>query len=130
MTNGWGNPVKISGHEPIDRCTGPAGEIVTMDECKGETWRFTTCCGSADQVYLAVDGPITPSRWIQMQPVAGQPGAWRVITNIAPGRNRLRYFTVENGTTLNCGSAGLFGERTSLPDPSVQFEQTNLAASA
>lgn len=102
-----------------------------VDQRIGETWRFKTHTGPAQQVYLAVDGPITPSRWIQMQPVAGEPGAWSIDTTIKPGRHRLRYFTVNNGTTLNCGSAGLYGERTSMPDPRVQIDDMMcLAASA
>lgn len=97
----------------------------------GETWRFTTHTGPAQQVYLAVDGPTTPSRWIQMQPIAGEPGGWSVTTTIMPGRHRLRYYTVDNGTYLNCGSTGLFGERTSAPNPAVQIEDMMaLAASA
>lgn len=102
-----------------------------MDTTTGETWRFTTHAGPAEQVYLAVDGPTTPSRWIEMQPIAGEPGAWSVVTEILPGRHRLRYFTVDGGTTLNCGTIGLFGERTSAPDPAVQIEDMmGLAASA
>ena len=101
-----------------------------MDECKGETWQFTTRPGTAERVYLAVDSPTMPSRWIEMSPIAGQPGAWSVVTEITPGRHRLRYFTVNGGTTLNCGSAGLIGQRTSAPDPAVQFEDNGLAQSA
>lgn len=66
-----------------------------------------------------------------MQPVAGQPGAWSVLTDILPGRHRLRYFTVDNGTTLNCGSIGLTGQRTSAPNPAVQIDDLmTFAASA
>lgn len=102
-----------------------------MNSTTGETWRFTTFAGQADQVYLAVDGPTTPSRWIAMQPSADEPGAWTVHTTILPGQHRLRYFTVDQGTTLNCGSIGLIGERTSAPDPRVRIdEMMNLAATA
>ena len=66
-----------------------------------------------------------------MQPIADEPGAWSVETEILPGRYRLRYFTVDGGTTLNCGTIGLIGERTSAPDPAVQIEDMmGLAASA
>lgn len=102
-----------------------------MDSATGEIWRFTIFAGQADQVYLAVDGPTTPSRWIEMQPIVGEPGSWRAQTTILPGRHRLRYFTVENGTYLNCGSAGLHGERTSTPNPAVRIDDMqSLAASA
>lgn len=101
-----------------------------MDESKGETWRFTARPGQADRVYLVMDGPTSPSRWIEMQPVAGQPGAWSALAQINPGRTRLRYFTAENGAYLNCGTAGLFGERTSQRDPAVQIEDLGVAASA
>ncbi|MBX2851019.1 MAG: hypothetical protein KTR15_04645 [Phycisphaeraceae bacterium] len=102
-----------------------------MDSTTGETWRFTAFAGPADEVYLAVDGPTTPCRWIAMLPVADEPGAWSVHTTILPGRYRLRYFTVDKGTTLNCGSLGLIGERTSLPNPAVVIDDMmGLAASA
>ncbi|MGB0768569.1 MAG: hypothetical protein ACPGYV_12780 [Phycisphaeraceae bacterium] len=103
--------------------------IGQIDEI-GETWHFTTKPGDAEQVFLAVDGPTMPSRWVEMTEDLAQPGVWRVITRILPGHSRLRYFTVENGTYLNCGSAGLFGERTSLPDPDVQLGRLGLIASA
>jgi len=103
-----------------------------VNSATGETWRFTTFAGPAEQVFLAVDGPTTPSRWIAMQPVADEPGAWSVLATILPGRHRLRYFTIENGTTLNCGSDGLIGERTSALNPAVQIDdmQGSIAASA
>ena len=102
-----------------------------MDSTTGETWRFTTFAGPADEVYLAVDGPTSPSRWIAMQPLADDPGVWRVHTTILPGRHRVRYYTVDKGTTLNCGSQGLVGERTSTPNPRVQIDDMmDLAVSA
>jgi len=107
------------------------GRNEIVDNTTGETWRFTTFASPADQVYLAVDGPTTPSRWIAMQPVVGEPGSWSVLATILPGRHRLRYFTVENGTYLNCGSAGLAGVRTSRQDPAVQIDgMQSLAATA
>lgn len=102
-----------------------------MDSATGETWRFTTFAGPAEQVYLAVDGPTTPSRWIEMHPVNGEPGLWSVLTTILPGRHRLRYYTVDNGTYLNCGSSGLTGERTSAKNPAVLIDDLQgLAATA
>lgn len=102
-----------------------------MDTPKCETWHFTTHAGPADQVFLATDGPATASRWIQMHPVPGEPGKWSVNATFLPGRHRLRYFTIDNGTTLNCGSIGLVGERTSSPNSAVQIEDMmSLAASA
>lgn len=101
-----------------------------MDECKGETWRFTARPGSAEQVYLVIDGPTTPSRWIEMKPAEGEPGAWRIQADVAPGRTRVRYFTANRGTYLNCGNVGLHGERLSEADPAVKLEDTDLAASA
>ena len=103
-----------------------------MDITLGETWRFSTNAGPAQQVFLAVDGPTTPSRWIEMQPVAGERSAWRVDTTIPPGRHRVRYFTVDNGTTLSCGTIGLVGQRISAPNPTVQIDDMliGMAASA
>lgn len=99
-----------------------------MDESKGETWRFTARTGPADRVFLVLDGTTMPSRWIEMQPDPEQQGAWTTTADIAPGRTRLRYFTAENGAYLNCGTAGLFGERVSLPSPAVQIEDLGVAA--
>lgn len=102
-----------------------------MDITAGETWRFSTCAGPVDRVYLAIDGPTTACRWIEMQPDTRRFGSWSVLTNVAPGRHRMRYFTVDKGTTLNCGAIGLFGERVSAPDAQVLIDDlTSLAASA
>ncbi|MEM9347735.1 MAG: hypothetical protein AAGB26_14075 [Planctomycetota bacterium] len=66
-----------------------------------------------------------------MQPLEGAPGVWSVVATILPGRHRVRYYTVDNGTYLNCGSLGLIGKRLSAPDPAVQIDdQCSLAASA
>ena len=120
------------------RTTGPCnllapvnGAIDIVAKTIGETWRLTAFAGSADKVYLAIDGPTTASRWIQMQPVEGESGAWSVQTLIGPGRHRLRYYTVENGTTLNCGTIGLVGQCISAKDPSVIIDDmAKLAVSA
>lgn len=101
-----------------------------MDESKGETWFFTAKPGPADRVYLVLDGPTAPSRWIEMQPSSDQPGTWSTTTDIAPGRTRLRYFTAQADAYLNCGTTGLYGERTSPPDPAVHLEDLGYAASA
>ncbi|MEM6259783.1 MAG: hypothetical protein AAGI37_16025 [Planctomycetota bacterium] len=97
----------------------------------GETWHFTARTGPAEQVYLALDGPSTPSRWIEMQPTEEEPGVWSVVVTFLPGRHRLRCFTVENGTYLNYGSLGLAGRRLSAADPAVQIDDLySLAVSA
>lgn len=102
-----------------------------VDQTTGETWRFTIRTTPAQQVFLAIDGPATPSRWTEMTRVAEQPGTWTLETTLLPGRHRLRYYTVENGTYLNCGSEGISGERISEPNPAVQIEDmAPLAASA
>lgn len=107
------------------------GRDQDVDTPNGETWRLKTNAGPADQVYLAIDGPSTTGRWIEMKPVAGEPGTWSVLATLLPGRHRLRYFTVENGTTLNCGSVGLYGERMSAQNPAVQIDDFEaMAASA
>lgn len=100
----------------------PVQKDLLMDQSIGETWRFTAHTSPVEQVYLAVDGPVTASRWIEMQPVPGEPGAWSVVATIMPGQHRLRCFTVDNGTTLNCGTSGLYGERTSEPNTAVQID--------
>lgn len=99
-----------------------------MDENQGETWQFTTRCGSADQVYLVVDGPTTPSRWIPMSPVADLLGTWCVAAQISPGQTRVRYFTAEDGAYLNCGTVGLQSQRVSTLDPSVKNKDLNKVA--
>ncbi len=101
-----------------------------MDESNAETWRFTAKTGPADSVYLVLDGMTTPSRWIRMQADAVEPGAWIAIAQIAPGLSRVRYFTAENGSYINCGNAGLIGQRLSKPSPTVKIEDFSFAASA
>ena len=99
-----------------------------MDECTGETWLFTAHAEDAELAYLVVDSAISPSRWIKMRPIESVPGAWRAVTELSPGLNRVRYFVVEDGAYLNCGTVGLTGERTSANDPAVQIENLDLAA--
>lgn len=101
-----------------------------MDESKGETWRFTVHPGQAERVYLVLDGVTSPSRWIEMQRIEDLPGKWDATAQIAPGQNRLRYFTEVKGTFLNCGTAGLSGERVSDRCAAVQFDNRGFAASA
>ena len=101
-----------------------------MDLCKNETWRFTTRPGTADKGYLVLDGPTSPSRWVQMNPDQAQPGQWAVETKIAPGRTRARYFTANNGAYINCGNAGLCAHRVSERSAAVHLEDLGFAASA
>lgn len=88
-----------------------------MNENNPQPWLFTARPGPAEKVYLVVDSPTAPSRWIEMTRLAdpsdatGGADAWSVTADITPGRTRLRYFTVEDGTYLNCGSVGLIAER-------------------
>lgn len=95
-----------------------------MQDAQTETWRFTTRADHAEQVYLVIDCSISPSRWIEMQPVPDHPGTWQATARITPGQHRQRYFTREDGAFLNCGSAGLTGE------PLAYSDQADLAASA
>lgn len=102
-----------------------------MSKIGGETWRFMIRTAPAQQVFLAVDGPTMPCRWLEMLLTADQPSTWQLETTLPPGRYRLRYYTVENGTYLNCGAHGITGERISMPDPAVQIDDwVGLAASA
>lgn len=102
-----------------------------MDQTLGETWRFTIQTDPAQQVFLAIDGPATPSRWTEMSRVMEEPGTWTLVTTLMPGRHRLRYYTVDNGTYLNCGSQGIAGQRISEANPAVQIDDmAPLAASA
>lgn len=84
-----------------------------MDQRIDETWRFSVRPGEADGVYLVVDSPVAPSKWIAMQPSDSNPGEWIVHADITPGTTRLRYYTVEDGAYLNCGSVGLQSEPAS-----------------
>jgi 1,4-alpha-glucan branching enzyme len=101
-----------------------------MDQSKNETWQFTVRPGQADRVYLVVDGHTAASRWVPMHQPADQPGLWTITAEIAPGRSRVRYFTETNGAFLNCGGAGLYGERTSDANPAVHLDDMSMAASA
>jgi len=82
-----------------------------MDTFENETWRYTTCPVTADQVYLVVDSPVSPSRWMPMQSVKGKPGVWTLAIEIDPVQSRVRYFTAEGSSFLNCGNVGLARER-------------------
>ena len=102
-----------------------------MNEPQPETWRFTAKPGHAQKVYLVVDSPTAPSRWIEMQSDTSSPGTWSITAQIDPGRSRVRYFTAEDGAYLNCGSVGLHGEReNTFDDPFDDQPTPDLAASA
>jgi len=96
----------------------------------GEAWRFTVRPGQAQRVYLVVDGDQMPSRWIEMQPVPAEAGLWDVETRLVPDHYRMRYFIAENGTFLNCGSAGLEGTCLSTAPSQVIVEAVVHAKSA
>ncbi|MEM1356130.1 MAG: hypothetical protein AAGH88_14740 [Planctomycetota bacterium] len=89
----------------------------------GERWRFTARPGRSQRVYLVVDGTMLPSRWIEMQPVAGEEGLWDTITQLPEGDYRFRYFIVNDGAYLNCGTSGLHGERLSQANSGVRIER-------
>jgi len=94
----------------------------------GESWRFSVRPGRAQRVYLVLDGPLLPSRWIEMQPVVGQEGQWDTTTHLLPGDYRFRYFVASEGAYLNCGTSGLFGQRLGAIDPGVRIERFSRAA--
>lgn len=91
-------------------------------DTRTESWTFTAIPGEAQRVYLVLDGGAGPSRWVEMQPVPGQPGHWDTTTQLPPGRHRARYFTGNEGTFLNCGSFGLYAQRIGEPCPGVELE--------
>lgn len=101
-----------------------------MSEQDKESWRFTAHPGQAERVYLVIDSPTAPSRWIQMSPAEDESGQWSVTAEIDPGRTRLRYFTMDGGAYLNCGSVGLYGERADESQDAFPIPADNLAASA
>lgn len=94
-----------------------------MQNAPTQTWSFTARAGQADKVYLVVDSPTQPSRWIEMNRVEHDPAAWSADVQITPGRSRLRYFTMDAGTYLNHGSIGLSGEPASGCENLCETEQ-------
>lgn len=83
---------------------------MTQPDQPQQTWRFSVQPGEAEGVFLVIEGPTTPSRWIAMQPAKDEPGVWTVSVSVVPGRTRARYYTIENGVYLNCGDLGLTSE--------------------
>lgn len=88
----------------------PLPEQTRMQTIDTQTWRFSTTTPTADRVYLVVDGPLTPSRWIEMRPSDATPSVWSVDAEITPGQTRVRYFVAEGNAYLNCGNVGLYSE--------------------
>ncbi|NBB96540.1 MAG: hypothetical protein GVY16_12500 [Planctomycetes bacterium] len=99
-----------------------------MSQRSGETWRFTVSSPRAQRVFLVQRCDEGVSRWIEMTPESF--GQFAVDTRLAPGHHRFHYFEVENGAFLNCGTDGLFAERTSPPDPTVLVAPLEVAMSA
>lgn len=97
-----------------------------MDPYPTEHWHYTVAPKHADVVYLVVDCPTMPSRWVPMQPREDLPGHWSVTTEITPGRTRVRYFVAEGKAYLNCGDVGLHGQPA---EPYAEQTPEALAAS-
>ena len=85
----------------------------------GETWRFELAHPEAERVYLVHDFDGIASLWRQMQ--RDDRGRWVLTASLAPGRHRLHYCTLEGGSLLFGGVAGLRSRRIAGDDPRVQL---------
>jgi hypothetical protein len=92
-----------------------------MEEA-GERWKFLARCPQAEQVYLVKERIGGESQWLPME-LAGD-CQWQVVSDLAPGHYRFRYFVVEGRTFFNCGNADLTAFRVAGHDPQVRVEST------
>ena len=98
-----------------------------MQEELCEHWRFDVNSNWASRIYLVIDGgSALLSRWIEMARHTHDPLRWSTVTQLSPGHYRVRFFSEERGTFLNCGTTGLYCERISANTNRVTIELQNL----
>ena len=85
----------------------PADTLGTRDAA---LWRLSVSCPEADRVMLVRDEVDGLSKWEAMDR-NDDSGAWELaLPGDAMGRG-LRYYTVREGSVVNCGTAGLSAKR-------------------
>lgn len=73
-----------------------------------QPWLFSVDCPDAEQVFLVKEDVNGATRWLPMSRAFN--GRWELAmaSFTMPG---VRYYTVERGAILNCGTAGLSATR-------------------
>ncbi len=76
----------------------------------GGGWRLSVSCPEAERVLLVQDNADGMSQW---QPMTrrGKSGLWELFLPGDGFGRGLRYYTVERGAVMNCGTAGLSAQR-------------------
>ena len=74
-------------------------------------WRFTVHCPTAEQVMLVTEEPSGLSSWVPMVASTDHAGAWQLDITQDGVVGAVRYYTIEDGAVLNCGTAGRSAKR-------------------
>lgn len=99
-------------------------------ESRSERWRLEVSAQKADRVYVVRELVGGPGQWVEMSRLGSDPTQWTVELDLLPGDYRLRYYTVEGRTFINCGSIGLQATRLGDPVAGVRLADQTMALSA
>jgi len=91
-------------------------------------WRFTVDCPHADQVLLVREDEHGLSNWLGM--TSNGNGRWGLTLPMDHFDGRFRYYTIEGGAVLNCGTAGLSASRLPLSEASGEEDAPATVAAA
>ncbi len=91
-----------------------------MGKETGESWRFQVTCANADSVYLVNQVYDIGKNCLPMVSLGDD--VWGLELKLIPGHYRISYYTVEDGTIFNGGTAGLTSTRISQHDPRVTVD--------
>lgn len=90
------------------------------------SWRFSVQCPKAEQVMLVTEDEAGASSWVPMNAADDAVGTWHLDIPENSVIGQVRYYTVEAGSVLNCGTAGLSATRV----PGYPNADSTLAATA
>lgn len=74
-------------------------------------WRFSVVCPQADRVLLVRQDEQGLNAWMPMVASTQRPGRWELTVPLDRLHGQFRYYTVEGGSVLNGGTAGLSATR-------------------
>ncbi|MEM9418813.1 MAG: hypothetical protein AAGA25_07175 [Planctomycetota bacterium] len=78
---------------------------------KHVSWRFSVQCPKAEQVMLVTEDDAGLSSWVPMNAAQDGLGTWELDIPENGVMGPVRYYTIEEGSVLNCGTAGLSATR-------------------
>lgn len=82
-------------------------------------WKFSVHCPGAEQVMLVAEDAMGFSSWLPMATEPSEAGTWTLELPDPSVAGPVRYYTIEGGSILNCGTVGLTAVRIERGRPSA-----------